>query len=142
MPRLDAYLFFDGNCAEAMRFYESALGGKIDMMMTHGQSPMADQAPPGSADLIMHAHLSLPGGGVLMASDDMPGGFKGMHGFKLSLHYDTVEEGKRIFDALADGGRVVLPFDKTFWADGFGMLTDRFGTPWMVNVAGAQQPQS
>ena len=135
MPKLEAYLFFDGNCADAMRFYERTLGGKLESLLTHGESPMADQAPPGSADRIMHAHLVLPDGGALMASDDMPGGHKGMHGFKLSLHYDSVDEGRRVFDALADGGRVDLPFDKTFWAAGFGMLVDRYGTPWMVNVA-------
>ena len=142
MSNIAAYIFFDGNCDEAMRFYEKTLGGKLDVMMTHAQSPMADQAPPGAGDRIMHAHLTLPDGGTLMASDDMPGQYKGMSGFSLSLHYDKVDEGKKIFDALADGGHVILPFDKTFWAEGFGMLKDRFGTPWMVNVQGAKQAES
>jgi PhnB protein len=142
MSSIATYIFFDGTCAEAMRFYEKTLGGKIDMMMTHAQSPMADQAPPGAGDRIMHAHLTLPDGGTLLASDDTPGHYKGMSGFSLSLHYDKVEDGKRIFDALADGGHVILAFDKTFWAEGFGMLKDRYGTPWMVNVQGAKQPES
>ena len=103
--------------------------------MTHAESPMADQAPPGSADRIMHAHLTLPGGGTLMASDDTPGQHKGMHGFSLSLTYDTADEVKRYFDALAEGGRVTLPVSKMFWSEAFGMLVDRYGTPWMLNVA-------
>jgi PhnB protein len=141
MSNIAAYLFFDGNCDQAMRFYEKTLGGKLDTLMKYGDSPMAAQGPAESADRIMHAHLTLPGGGMLMASDDTPGQYKGMSGFSLSLHYDSVDEGKRIFEALADGGHVILAFDKTFWAEGFGMLKDRFGTPWMVNVQGAKQRQ-
>ena len=140
MSNIAAYLFFDGNCDEAMRFYEKTLGAKLDTMMKYGDSPMADQAPPENKNRIMHAHLTLPGGGTLMASDDTPGHYKGMSGFSLSLYYDKVDEARKIFDALADGGHVILAFDKTFWAEGFGMLKDRFGTPWMVNVQAAKQP--
>jgi PhnB protein len=126
------YLFFDGNCAEAMRFYERALGGKLEALMTHAQSPVAAQTPPGSANRIMHASLNL-GDHRLMASDAMPGHYEGMKGFSLSLSYPTAAEAKRVFDALAEGGKVTMPLDKTFWAEAFGMLVDRFGTPWMVN---------
>jgi len=133
MANLNAYLTFDGNCAEAMRFYESTLGGKLELM-TMGQSPMADQVPPGAGERIMHARLDLDGT-PLMASDSMVGQpYHGMHGFSLSLSYPTAAEGQRVFDALAAGGKVMMPFAKTFWAEGFGMLIDRFGTPWMVNV--------
>jgi PhnB protein len=133
MPQIDPYLVFNGNCADAMRFYEKTLGGKLEMM-THAQSPMADQAPPGSANRIMHARLDLPGR-VLMASDSMVGHpYEGMHGFSLSLHYPTAAEAKKVFETLADGGSVQMPLQKTFWAEAFGMLVDRFGTPWMVNV--------
>lgn len=132
MPVLDSYLFFNGNCAQAMRFYEKTLGGKIEMMMNFGESPPAYR-PPGSDDRIMHASMSLDGR-MLMASD-MPGDnkAKGMSGFSLSLTYSSVEEGKRVFDALAAGGQVTMPMGKTFWAEAFGMLTDQFGTPWMVS---------
>ncbi len=130
---LDAYLTFDGTCAEAMRFYEQTLGGKLEMMMPVGQSPLAGQMPAGSGNRIMHATL-IVGDRRLMASDSMIGHpYQGMHGFSLSLAYATVEEGQKVFDALAAGGEVRMPLQKTFWADGFGMLTDRFGTPWMVN---------
>ena len=136
MPEISAYLFFDGNCAEAMRFYERTLGGKLTLM-THAEAPGGAQAPPGNTDRIMHARLALDGG-ALMASDEMEGhSYAGMKEFKLSLTYPTAAEAQRVFDALAEGGQVDLPFQKTFWAEGFGMLVDRFGTPWMVGVGGA-----
>jgi PhnB protein len=132
MLQLDTYLTFDGNCADAMRFYQRTLGGKLDLM-THAQSPMAAQTPPGSENRIMHARLALDGR-LLMASDAMVGRpYEGMKGFSLSLIYPTVAEAQRVFKALAEGGRVIMPLDKTFWAKAFGMLVDRFGTPWMIN---------
>ncbi len=133
MPQLDIYLIFDGNCADAMRFYQRVLGGKLDMM-THAQSPMASQTPRGSEDRIMHARLDL-GGRLLMASDAMVGQpYEGMKGFSLALAFDSQAEAKRVFDALADGGRVVMPLGETFWAAAFGMLVDRYGAHWMVNA--------
>jgi PhnB protein len=133
MPVLDSYLFFDGNCAEAMRFYERTLGGKLDMAMTYGESPDPEHCPAGSKDRIMHAHMTVDGR-ALMASD-IPAGqpSPGMNGFALSLSYPTADEARRVFDALAAGGKVQMPMSKTFWADAFGMLVDRFGAPWMVN---------
>lgn len=129
---IDTYLTFDGNCGEAMRAYERILGGKLELM-TIGQSPMAAQSPPGSVDRIMHARLKL-GDRMLMASDGMLGApYHGMHGFSVSLIYATVAEAQRVFDALADGGKVTMPLQKTFWVEAFGMVTDRFGTPWMLN---------
>jgi len=130
--QLDTYLTFNGNCADAMRFYQRTLGGKLDLM-THAQSPIAGQTPPGSENRIMHARLAIDGR-LLMASDSMVGHpYEGMKGFSLSLIYPTVVEATRVFNALADGGKVIMPLDKTFWAKAFGMLVDRFGTPWMVN---------
>ena len=133
MIDVNAYLFFDGNCAEAMHFYEKTLGGKL-RILTGRETPMADSLPPAQLDGVMHARLDLTNGGFLMASDwmapELP--YPGMHGFRVSLSYPTVAEAKRIFDALVEGGSAQLPFQKTFWSQGFGMLTDRFGTPWMV----------
>jgi PhnB protein len=132
MPVLDSYLFFNGNCADAMRFYERTLGGKLEAVMTYGESPEPEQCPPGAKDLVMHASMKL-GDRTLMASD-VPAsmGPKPMAGFALSLFYDSPEEARRTFDALSQGGSVTMPMTKTFWADTFGMLVDRFGTPWMV----------
>jgi len=132
MPMPDAYLMFDGNCAEAMRFYERTLGGKLEMM-THAQSPMGKGASAANADRILHGRLAFDGRS-LMASDTMAGQpYGGMKGFSLCLIYPTVGEAKRVFEALAAGGQITMPFEKTFWAEAFGMLVDRFGTPWMVN---------
>jgi PhnB protein len=134
MPVLDSYLFFDGRCAEAMRFYERTLGGKLGPVMTYGDSPEPEHCPAGAKDLVMHTALELDGR-LLMASDVPPGmggGAKPMAGFALSLNYPTAAEARRIFDLLANGGSVTMPMTKTFWAESFGMLTDKFGTPWMV----------
>ena len=139
MPLLDSYIFFDGKCAEAMRFYEKTLGGKLQPLMTYAQSPDPSQCGPGSEDRIMHTALVLDGR-MLMASDSPAGMHKPMSGFSLSLFYETAAEARRIFDALGNGGTVIMPVQKTFWADAFGMLTDRFGTPWMVS-GGALQEQ-
>ncbi|MGH8131102.1 MAG: VOC family protein [Steroidobacteraceae bacterium] len=140
MSQLDAYLFFDGTCAEAMRFYERTLGGKLEMMMTHGESPEAAKSPPGNADRILHASLVIDGR-LLMASDSMTGQpYTGMNGFSLSLVYPTVAEARRVFGALAKDGRVNMPMEKTFWVEAFGMLVDRFGTPWMVSGGKQSKP--
>ena len=134
MSQLDCYLFFDGTCAEAMRFYEKALGGRIQMMLTQAEAPPSSGMPPGSPDRIMHASLAL-GDRILMASDSMPGETDhGMHGFALSLSYPTPEEGGKVFDALSAGGKVTMPMGPTFWVESFGMLVDRFGTSWMINA--------
>lgn len=135
MPQLNAYISFNGNCAEAMRFYETALDGKLEAMMLNSQSPMAGQLPPGSADLVMHSCLALDGG-VLMAGDAMPGcggAYEGMKGFSLTLTYPDASQARDIFARLSEGGKVTMPVESTFWADAFGMLVDRYGTPWIIN---------
>ena len=137
MRQLDPYLTFGGNCADAMRFYEKVLGGTVETMMTFADSPMKDQVPPASATRIMHARLRI-GDRVIMASDVLPGQpYEGIRNVHLALMYDDVEEGRRVFEALAAGGQVTMPVQKTFFAEGFGMLVDREGMPWMVN-AGVQ----
>ena len=135
MPQLDPYLIFDGNCAEAMRFYEKTLGGKIAMMMKHGDAPAPEAAkmPPAQTDRILHARLDLDGR-MLMASDAMAGQpYEGIKNSWVSLIYPDRQAASKAFDAMKDGGKVTMPFGDTFWADGFGMLTDRFGVSWMFN---------
>ena len=134
MTQAIAYLGFDGNCADAMRFYEQALGGKLEMLMSGADSPMAAQMPKEFLHRIMHARLALPGGGMLYAGDtpaNVP--YEGNKGVSIPLDYPTVAEAQRVFDALAAGGRVTMAMQETFWARRFGMLVDRFGTPWIVN---------
>lgn len=137
MAQFEPYLSFDGNCADAMAFYEKTLDGKIEMSMTYGEAPPMPGFPAPTGDAarrVMHAALSLEGRRI-MASDSPPGmPFQPMKGITVSLAYPTAAKGKEIFDALSAGGQVTMPYQKTFWAEGFGMFTDRFGTPWMVNA--------
>ena len=131
---LDPYIFFTGNCAEAMRFYEQALGAKLEMMMSGADSPMAAQIPKESAHLILHARLALPGGGLLYAGDapkHIP--YEGIKGVSIAIDYDTVAAAEKVFNALAAGGQVTMPMQPSFWAKRWGMLVDKFGTPWIVN---------
>jgi PhnB protein len=117
-----------------MRFYERALGGRLEALMKYGDSPDPNQCAGAgdAADRVMHASLKL-GDRTLMASDYPPGHpAGGMSGFALSLAYPGADEARRIFDVLAAGGQVTMPMQKTFYAETFGMLVDRFGTAWMV----------
>ena len=138
MPTLDSYLFFDGTCAEAMRFYERVLGGRMETFLTYGESPDPAACPPGDPGRVMHACIVLSDGRRLMASDTPEGMHQPLQGFALALNYGTADEARKVFDTLANGGQVTMPMARTFWTETFGMLTDRFGTPWMVG--GGQQP--
>ena len=138
MPMLDSYLFFNGNCAEAMQFYAATLGGQLQALLKYGDSPEPEHCPAGSAERIMHACVIVDGR-MLMASDVPAGQEQPMGGFALSLSYDTPAAALPVFDALAQGGSVTMPMAETFWAQSFGMLTDRFGTAWMVS-GGAKNP--
>jgi PhnB protein len=129
---LNAYLYFDGRCAEALAFYARVLGGEIEFSQTYGDSPGAEHAGPGWQDKVMHARLRV-GDDVVMASDSPPQWQEKPQGFAVSLVLRDLDETRRAFDALAEGGTVKMPFEPTFWAKGFGMLTDRFGVPWMIN---------
>jgi PhnB protein len=130
--KLNPYLSFNDECEAAFKFYEQCLGGKIDSMMTYGDSPMAEQTPPEKLDKIMHASLMV-GDTVLMGSDAPPQFFEKPQGFSVSLVFDDAVEAERIFNALAENGTVQMPIQETFWAARFGMVVDRFGTPWMIN---------
>jgi PhnB protein len=130
---MQAYLTFNGNAAEALAFYAKALGGKVIFSMTFGESPMGAETPDAYKGKIMHATLEARGH-QLMASDMPPGmAFEGYKGFSLSVQGNNVDEGKKLFEALAEGGEVTMPYGPQFWAVGFGMLTDKFGVSWMVN---------
>ncbi len=131
--QINSYLLFTGQCEEAFKFYEKLLGGKIEFMMTHGDTPAESQVPSEWRDKIMHARMSTPGG-VLMGSDAPPGRQAKPQGFSVSVSVEEPAEAERIFNALADGASAVtMPIQETFWARRFGMLTDRFGIPWMIN---------
>lgn len=134
MTQAIPYLAFDGTCADAMRFYEQALGGTLELMMSGADSPMAERIPKEFAHRILHARLVLPGGGMLYGGDapaHVP--YEGIKGVSITLDYDTVERAQQVFDALAAGGQVTMPMQPAFWAKRWGMVVDRFGTPWNVN---------
>jgi PhnB protein len=131
------YLNFNCDCEAAFRFYERVLGGKIEAMMTHGESPIAGEVPPNWHSRILHARLVI-GDAVLMASDSPPEMYQQPQGLFVSIGLQDVADAERIFHALAEGGSVTMPIEKTFWAERFGMLVDRYGIPWMINCANAE----
>ena len=130
--QLNPYLTFNGQCEAAFKFYAQLLGGKIDGMLTHAGTPAEQQVPAEWHDKIMHARL-IVGDQVLMGSDAPPAHYEQPKGFSVSIQIKDKAEAERIFNALAEGGKIQMPFAQTFWAAGFGMCADRFGTPWMVN---------
>lgn len=134
MSQAIPYLNYDGTCAEAFKFYEKALEAKLEMLMSGADSPMKDQIPKETAHRILHARLVLPGGGTIYGGDcptNMP--YQGIHGVSVTIDYPTVEQARRVFAALSEGGTVHMPMQPAFWAKEWGMLVDRFGTPWIVN---------
>ena len=134
MMQIHPYLAFDGQCEAAFNFYEKCLGGKITFKMTNGESPMAAQMPPEAHGRIMHMALEV-GNQVVAGADAPPGHFKKPQGFCVSINTDDAATAERTFNALAENGHVDMPMQETFWALRFGMLTDQFGIPWMVNCS-------
>jgi PhnB protein len=137
---IQPYLFFGGRCEEAIAFYREALGAEVEMMMKFSDSP--EPPPPGALrpgyeHKVMHSSFRI-GDTVLMGSDGC-GEETSFSGFSLSLSVRTEAEAERAFAALSNGGQVTMPLAKTFWSPRFGMVTDRFGVAWMVNVM-TEQP--
>lgn len=130
-------LSFAGNCREAFDFYAEVLGGQITAAMPYGDGPPGMPMPVEMKDWLMHCWLQV-GDQAIMGSDmhsDWASKInEPKNGFDVTFHTDSLDEGQRVFDALSEGGTVVMAFGETFWSPGFGSLTDRFGIPWMVNV--------
>ena len=126
---MHTYVNFAGKCAEAFRFYEKHLGGKIGMMMTHSQSPEQGRVNPEWKDAILHARISI-GDTELMAAD-IPNA-EPMRSAYLTLGMDSDIDAERVFSALSDGGQVLMPIQETFFASRFGQVRDRFGINWMI----------
>jgi PhnB protein len=133
ISNLNPYLNFDGNGAQAVKLYESALGAKVETISRFGDVPDVPAAPE-HKDRVMHAVLRLGAQGVIMLSDTMPGMpfVKGTNAY-VALHFDDVADMEQKFQALAQGGQVGMPLNDTFWGARFGMLTDAFGVNWMFN---------
>jgi PhnB protein len=132
--QLNSYLNFNGQCETAFKFYEQCLGGKIQMMMTHGESPMAEQVAAEWRDKIMHVTLAV-GDSLLMGCDAPPQYYERPQGFFVQMGIDDPDDAERLFQALSENGVVRMPLQQTFWAARFGMLVDQFGTPWMINCS-------
>ena len=129
--KLNPHLAFNGECEAAFRFYENCLRGKITVMMTYGDSPMAEQMPLAWRRKIMHATVTL-GDHRLTGGDVPPPSYQKPQGFSVLLNVDDAAEADRIFTALAVKGVVDVPIQETFWALRFGSLIDQFGTPWLI----------
>jgi len=127
--KLNAYLNFGGNCAEAFRFYEKHLGGKIGMMMTHQQAPQPSKLAPEWKDKVLHARIAI--GDTEVMGADIPS-YQPMRSVYLSLGVESDREAERIFAALSDGGEIFMPMQETFFATRFAQLRDKFGTSWMI----------
>ncbi len=130
---LNAYLTFGGTCREAMSFYAKCLGVELEMISTFAGTPAETYVPPEWRDKIMHASLRYDGV-ALMASDGMGPGDVKHQGFSVSVQATSIDDAERLFAALGAGGTVTMPLEETFWATRFGVLTDRFGVSWMVNL--------
>jgi|SRR5271170_5280283 len=131
--QLSPYLLFNGQCEEAFKFYEKALGGKIEAIHKFEGSPMAQQVPGDWGGKVMHASLKLEGGITLLGSDPPPNRYQVPQGFSVSLSVKDPAETERIFNELVKNGTVQMPIQQTFWSARFGMLVDQFGIPWILN---------
>ena len=130
--RMNPYLSFKGDCEAAFTFYQHHLGARPGSLFRYGGSPMAEDVPPDWADKVMHGTITV-GDQVLMGGDVAPDRYEAPKGFSLSLQIEHIAEAERVFDALEEGGTVVMPLQQTFWAARFGMIIDRFGIPWLIN---------
>ncbi|MGF1538569.1 MAG: VOC family protein [Elainellaceae cyanobacterium] len=130
--QLSPYLYFDGSCEAAFKFYEQCLGGKLEFTFPYKGSPMEAEVPADWHNKIMHAEFKL-GDRILMGADAMPGQYEVPQGTSIMLAIDDVEEAERTFEALAQNGTVQMAIQETFWAARFGVLVDQFGVPWMIN---------
>ena len=129
---LCTYLNFNGQCEEALKFYERVLEGKIEALVRYEGTPAAEHAPVELSKKILHGRIRV-GDSTLMASDAPPDHFSPPKGFSVTIQATDPAKAERIFGQLAEGGSVLMPIQQTFWAARFGMLVDRFGIPWMVN---------
>ena len=132
-PILQPYLFFDGRCEEAIEFYRRAIAAELVQVSRYKDCPQSGMAPPGSDNKVMHARFRI-GDTTVLATDGRCLGKTDFQGFSLSLTVTTEAEAQRLFAALSEGGKVQMPLAKTFFSAGFGMLSDKFGVPWMVCV--------
>jgi PhnB protein len=129
--QLNTYVNYGGNCEQAFRFYEEHLGGKITMLMRHGEQPDASNVAPEWKNAVLHARMTI-GGTDLLGADIPPDRFQPMRSAYLTLSVDSIGEAEKVYDLLKDGGQIFMKMEETFFASRFAMLRDRFGTSWMI----------
>lgn len=137
--RCSPHLCFDGQCEAAFRVYHELLGGRLTTLLKYGESPMAGQVPAQYRDRIIHATLDL-GDQELLGADVFPEDYRQPQGFFVTLGIEEYDRAKTVFEALAEGGQVRMPFQETFWSPGFGVVIDRFGIPWEIHREDAENP--
>ena len=136
--QMNPYLSFNGQCEAAFKLYEQVLGGQLGDIFRYAGTPLAHEVPTDWQDKVMHGSVTI-GGQMLMGGDVAPDRYEAPTGFSLSIQLKDATEAERIFGELSQGGRVVMGLEKTFWAERFGMVIDRFGIPWMINCEGTAQ---
>ncbi|MCG6657973.1 hypothetical protein HOP52_09415 [Halomonas campisalis] len=138
---LNVHLGFPGTCREAMAYYADVTGGRLEALITYGETPAARDTPPERHDRIIHASLNVRGR-RLMGADMADDCYQAPQGARVSLEYAAFDQAEAVFQRLAEGGQVTMPFAPTFWAQGFGMATDRFGVHWMIGCQTGRCPMS
>lgn len=134
----EIYLFFKGNCLEAMSHYAKVLGGEITGVFRNADAPTPESRMPGGDDMVMNMAMKL-GNALVMASDNSDDMYDKPQGFRISISPKSLAEFDRVYDALAkDAERIEMEPDETFWAERFAMFTDKYGTPWMLMFAGSK----
>jgi PhnB protein len=137
--QVNPYLSFSGQCEEAFTLYARVLGGQLGNIFRYTGTSLAHQVPADWQDKVMHGSVTV-GGQELMGADVAPDRYEAPKGFSLSIQIKVPAEAERIFRELSDAGSMVMPLEKTFWAERFGMVIDRFGIPWMINCEASGQP--
>ena len=139
--QVNPYLSFKGDCEAAFKLYEQCLGARVGTIYRYEGTPLADQVPADWHDKVMHGSVTF-GDQVLMGGDVAPNRYEEPKVFSLSVHLDNPAEAERIFAELSRDGQSVMPLEKTFWAERFGMVVDRFGISWLINCEGPASPQA
>ena len=132
---MNPYLSFKGDCEAAFKYYEQHLGGEMGAIFRYGGTPLSGSVPEDWPDKVMHGSITI-GGQTLQAADVSAAQYETPQGFSLTLQIKSTTDAERMFAALADGGQVRMPLEKTFWAERFGVVTDRFGVPCIINCEG------
>ena len=139
--QVNPYLSFNGECEAAFTFYEQCLGGQLGAIFRYAGTSLAGQVPADWQDKVMHGSVTV-GGQTLMGGDAAPDRYEEPKGFSLSIQISSPTDAERIFHELAEGGKMIMPLERTFWAERFGMVVDRFGISWLINCEGSAPPQA